>query len=162
MKYPAVELDGGRWFLFPVSFAATFRLILQFYWRRDCVAWEVLHPELGCAPGNGKLDVQTAIVSLTPLVLAAFFMMLPPASRASILAMGAVAAAISASIYIAAKSFDIVFLQSYVIPPLFGGLAVAYLHVVLSRVEGRRDCAGGNGVPRGQPALNLNRYPPGE
>jgi hypothetical protein len=133
-----VELGGGRWFLFPLSFAATFRLILYFHWRQDCLAWEAVHPELGCAFGNGKLDVQTAIVSLTPLVLATFFMMLPFSSRARILVMGAVAAGISASIYVAAKSFDIALLQSYVIPPLLGSLVVAYLHVVLSRLKGRR------------------------
>jgi hypothetical protein len=138
MKYPFVELGGGKWFLFPLSFAATFRLILYFHWRQDCLAWEALHPKLGCAFGNGKLDVQTAIVSLTPLVLAAFFMMLPPASYVRILVMGAAAAGISATIYDAAKSFDIVFLQSYVIPPLVASLAVAYLHVVLRQLEGRR------------------------
>jgi hypothetical protein len=52
MKYPFVELGGGKWFLFPLSFAATFRLILYFHWRQDCLAWEALHPELGCAFGN--------------------------------------------------------------------------------------------------------------
>ena len=138
MKYPVVELGGERWFLFPLSFAATFRLILYFHWRQDCLAWETLHPELGCAFGNGKLDMRTAIVSLTPLVLAAFFMMLPSAPRVRILVMGTVAAGISAAIYAVAKSFDIVPLQSYVIPPLFSSLAVAALHVVLSRLEGRR------------------------
>jgi hypothetical protein len=135
MKYPFVELGGGKWFLFPLSFAATFRLILYFHWRQDCLAWEALHPELGCAFGNGKLDAQTAIVSLTPLVLAAFFMMLPTASHVRILVMGAAAAGICATIYAAAKSFDIVFLQSYVIPPLLAGLAVAYLHVLLRQLD---------------------------
>ena len=135
MKYPFVELGGGKWFLFPLSFAVTFRLILYFHWRQDCLAWEALHPELGCAFGNGKLDVQTVIVSLTPLVLAAFFMMLPTASHVRILVMGAVAAGISAIIYAAAKSFDIVFLQSYVIPPLVASLAVAYLHVALRQLN---------------------------
>ncbi|MFL6602282.1 MAG: hypothetical protein ACJ8R9_13225 [Steroidobacteraceae bacterium] len=134
MKYPFVELGGGTWFLFPLSFAATFRLILYFHWRQDCLAWKARHPELGCAFGNGKLDVQTAIVSLTPLVLAAFFMMLPAASHVRILVMGALAAGISATIYAAAKSFDIVFLQSYIIPPLVASLVVAYLHVALRQL----------------------------
>jgi hypothetical protein len=138
MKYPVAELGGGRWLLFPLSFGVTLRLILDFYWRQDCVAWEALHPELGCVSGNGKLDMQAAITSLTPLVLAAFFMMLPFASRVRILVMGAAAAGVSASIYTAAKYFDIVQLQSYIIPPLIGSLAVAYLHIVLSRLQERR------------------------
>jgi hypothetical protein len=85
--------------------------------------------------GDGKLDFQTVIVSVTPTLLAVLVMALRPPSYARVLSLGVTAAALTATIYHVGKSFSPVMLQLYYLSPLIACTVVLCLHLLLEHMR---------------------------